>query len=410
MGAGPCDTTTCGKWRGEWLFSDHGKGALPVVIFWALAGFLCLVTLFILMQGFRSAVLSDGGRDVAALAVYKDQLVELDRDVAVGAISAVEAEGQRTEISRRLIAASKSIQADCPGATMIGTSKWFVLSVPLLAIALYWQIGNHTLADVPRADRMNAAQQVMDEIQAGKNVVPERIDMPAVIALVEKRVEEKPKEVTSWQFLASNYLNTGRFGDAAVALDRIIALEGPSAERYASLGEALVFENRGLMTATSVAAIREALKLDPKHPKARYYTALGLAQDGKREDARAAFTALLADSPANAPWRSAVESQIANLAPSAVAPEISDEQMQAGQDMAPEERMAMIRGMVDGLDAKLKANPQDVEGWLRVIRARTVLNENEKAVSALATARLTFAGKPDETKLIDALAQELNLK
>jgi cytochrome c-type biogenesis protein CcmH len=78
--------------------------------------------------------------------------------------------------------------------------------------------------------------------------------------------------------------------------------------------------------------------------------------------------------------------------------------------MQPEDRMAMIRSMVEGLDEKLKANPDDVAGWLRLIRARSVLQETDKAVAALATARNTFAANPDNLKLIDTLAQELNLK
>jgi cytochrome c-type biogenesis protein CcmH len=377
-----------------------------MVMFWVLAGVLCLVTVGLLLAGFRRAPEVADGRGEAALAIYKDQLVELEREAASGVISPAEADGQRTEISRRLLAASKEL--DRGGVRVASFPKWIALAVPVFAAAVYWQVGKPGLADVPRIDRIKVAQKAMDDIEAGKQ--PENIDMPAVIALIEKRVEDKPDEVASWQFLAGNYLSTQRYGDAANAIDRIIAISGPSAELYANLAEALVFENKGLLTARSVAAAKEALKLDAKHPKGRYYDALGMAQEGKRDDARSAFEALLKDSPANAPWRRAVETQIANLAPAGTAPKIDDEQMQAGADMSPEERMTMIRGMVDGLDEKLKTNPQDIEGWLRIIRARTVLNENDKALAALATARQTFAGKADETKLIDALAQELNLK
>jgi cytochrome c-type biogenesis protein CcmH len=377
-----------------------------MVMFWALASALCLATLGLLLAGFRGRSNVADDRGDAALAIYKDQLAELEREQASGVISTAEAEGQRTEISRRLLAASKELGGE--RVRTVAFPKWIAVVVPVVAAAIYWQVGRIGLADVPRVERLSAAQKVMDEIEAGKQ--PDNIDMPAVIALIEKRVEDKPDEVASWQFLAGNYLSEGRFGDAANAFERIISISGPSAELYANLAEALVFQNKGLLTTQSVAAAKEALKLDPKHPKARYYDALGAAQDGKREEARKSFEALLAESPANAPWRRAVETQIANLSPQGTAPKISDDQMQAGADMSPEERMTMIRGMVDGLDAKLKTNPQDIEGWLRVIRARTVLNENDKALAALATARQTFAGKADETKLIDALAQELNLK
>jgi cytochrome c-type biogenesis protein CcmH len=273
---------------------------------------------------------------------------------------------------------------------------------------VYWQIGNYKLPDVPRADRLNAAQRVMDEIQAGKQ--PDNIDMPAMLALIEKRVEDDPKEVASWHFLASNYLNAGRFTDAANAFDRIIAVTGPNAELYASMGEAMVFGNKGLLTEQSAAIFREALKLDPKDPKARYYDAMGLAQQGQKDAAKKAFEALLVDSPANAPWRRAVETQIAELSPNATAPQISDEQIKNAEGMSADDRTAMIRSMVEGLDAKLKDNPQDIEGWLRLVRARAVLNEPDKAVAALSTARQTFAGKDGETKLLNDLATELKLQ
>ena len=84
--------------------------------------------------------------------------------------------------------------------------------------------------------------------------------------------------------------------------------------------------------------------------------------------------------------------------------------MQNAEGMTPGERIAMIRGMVDGLDEKLKSNPQDIEGWLRLIRARTVLGDSEKASAALATARATFATNAADIKLIEDLAQELKLK
>jgi cytochrome c-type biogenesis protein CcmH len=98
------------------------------------------------------------------------------------------------------------------------------------------------------------------------------------------------------------------------------------------------------------------------------------------------------------------------MLPTSTAPQISTEQVQNGEAMKPEERTAMIRSMVDGLDEKLKANPEDIEGWLRLIQARTVLGEVDKAKSALAIARATFATNSVNMKLLDDLATELKLK
>jgi cytochrome c-type biogenesis protein CcmH len=362
--------------------------------FWIVAGGLCFATVLLLILAGRRRQPDATHRAEGALEIYKDQLAELDRETAAGAITPAEADAQRTEIGRRLLEASR----DKSGRNG-SQSRWplvAALLVPVLAAGLYVKIGSFGQEDVPRAARLAAAQS--------------NNDWEALVALVEQHLEKNPKDVEGWKLLAPNYLNMRRFGDAANAMQKLIELQGPTPDLYADMGEALVFQNQGLMTAQSVAAINAALKLDPKNPKGRYYSALALTQDGKREDARKAFESLLADSPTDAPWRKAVEGQIAQLAPGSAAPEISGEQMKDAGNMSAEDRNAMIRTMVDGLDQKLKDNPADIEGWLRLIRARTVLSETDKATAALATARLTFAGKAEETKLLNDLATELQLK
>jgi cytochrome c-type biogenesis protein CcmH len=365
-----------------------------MLMFWLLAGLLCLLTVAALLMIKPPTAQPHSGRGEATLAIYQDQLNELDRDVAAGALGTEEADAQRTEISRRLLAASREI------GTLSGVSSKFpkllVLVVPLLAAALYSQVGRLGLNDLPREQRLAAAETSND--------------WEALIARVEDQLVKNPKDIQGWKLLIPNYLNLGRYGDAAHAMTQVIALEGPSSDRLADLGEALVFENNGLVTSRSVAIIGEALKLNANNPKAQYYAALGMAQEGKTVEAKQLFQTVLAEAPVDAPYRSAVETQLAKLQPSASAPNISDQQVKAGQAMAPEDRMAMIRSMVDGLDEKLKSTPNDVEGWLRLIRARSVLGENDKALVALATARGVFASQPEPAKLLENLAQELKLK
>jgi cytochrome c-type biogenesis protein CcmH len=365
-----------------------------MLMFWLLAAVLCLATVYLLMAVKAPEGATQRGHSEGALAIYKDQLTELDRDVASGVVGAEEAEAQRIEISRRLLAAGREVTTAQTASRRF--PKLLVLVVPLLAFVLYYQVGNYTLPDVPRQQRLAAAETTND--------------WEALIARVEQQLEKNPGDVEGWQLLVPNYLSMGRYQDAVRAMGHIAEIKGPTAELYANMVEALVADNKGLMTAQSVAIAAEALKLDAKHPKALFYSALGLAQEGKTAEANAAYTALLALAPPDAPWRATVESEIAKLQPSAAAPKISEEQIQGAAGMTPEEQNAMIRGMVDGLDEKLKANPTDIEGWLRLIRARTVLKESEKAVAALATARTTFATKAEQLKALDELARELNLK
>jgi cytochrome c-type biogenesis protein CcmH len=389
---------------------SHGRirDAYVMEMFWVFAGVLSLVTVAGLLASGAAKTALPANRSEGALAIYKDQLTELERDVASGTLGADEAEAQRTEISRRLLAAARE-QERAPSNAR-GMSKFAVLAVPLLAGLIYWQIGQRAMPDSPRADRLAKAEEILAALKDNPNADATGLDWDATLAVVEDQQAKTPDNVQGWAFLATSYRNLGRYGDAATAMAEVIRISGPSAELYGDLGEALVFDNKGLMTDRSSAVIAEALKLDPKHPKARYYAALDLLQEGKTADAKAAFEGLLADAPANAPWRAAVQGQLAKLQPSATAPQLSAEQMQNGAAMSAEDRAAMIRTMVDGLDEKLKSNPQDIEGWLRLIRARTVLNDTDKAQAALATARTTFATNDSNKKLLDDLATELKLK
>ena len=379
-----------------------------MLMFWLLAGLLSLVTVAALLATDAAKSAQTANRSEGALAIYKDQLTELERDVASGTLGAEEAEAQRTEISRRLLAASKEQNGALPNSTVF--PKVAVLAVPLVAGLVYLQIGQHATGDVPRADRLAKAEKILANLKDNPDADASELDWDATLAVVEDQQVKTPDNVLGWKFLARSYLNLGRYGDAANAMAEVLRISGPSAELYADLGEALVFDNKGLMTDRSSSIVAEALKLDPKHPKARYYAALDLMQEGKAAEAKAAFESLLFSAPANAPWRAAVEGQLAKLQPSATAPQLSAEQMQNGAAMSTDDRTTMIRSMVDGLDEKLKANPQDIVGWLRLIRARTVLNDADKAQVALATARATFATNDSNKKLLDDLATELKLK
>jgi cytochrome c-type biogenesis protein CcmH len=379
-----------------------------MLMFWLPAAILCMLTTLALLATRTVATRETAARSEGALAIYKDQLAELEQDLVSGTVDREEADAQRTEISRRLLAASR--EDDATPSNGYRFPKSAVLAVPVLAALVYWQVGSHATPDLPRADRLAQAEKILATLRDNPNADASALDWDATLAVVEDQQAKTPDNVTGWTFLARSYQNLGRHADAANAMSEVIRISGPSALRYADLGEALVFANKGLMTDRSANIFAEALKLDPKNPKALYYTGLDLLQEGKPADAKQLFENLLTDAPADAPWRKAVEAQLAKLQPNATAPDISAQQVQEGQNMAPEERMAMIRTMVDGLDEKLKANPQDIEGWLRLIRARTVLGDASKAQTALATARATFATNSDNTKLLDELATELKLK
>ena len=92
------------------------------------------------------------------------------------------------------------------------------------------------------------------------------------------------------------------------------------------------------------------------------------------------------------------------------APALSQEQMAAAQNMNAADREAMIRSMVNGLEARLQSNGDDIEGWQRLIRARVVLGEMDKAKAAYGKARGHFGNKPDALATLEATAKELKIE
>ena len=341
----------------------------------------------------RAAALPD--RNAFDRAVFRDQLAELERDAARGMIGPAEADAARNEISRRLIAVS-GVE---PGKSGVArATPWAALAlaalVPLVALPLYLKSGSPQMPDVPLAQRMAQAEA------AG--------DFDALIVKVEQHLAKNPDDLEGWKVLAPNYSRAARWDDAAEAYRNILRLSPPDAATIAAYGESMVMANQGIVPATAHEQFRKALALDPKLPVARFYDALALKQEGKTEAAKQAFEAFLQDTPADAPWRQMLLAELQDM--SARPPALDAETMKNAAGMSADDQQAMIRTMVDGLEERLATAPDDLGGWLRLIRARGVLGETDKARAAYDRAKSQFAGNPDALAQIDALAKEMKIE
>ena len=325
-------------------------------------------------------------------AIYRDQLSELERDQSRGIIGEVEAGAARNEISRRLLQASTSKAPALTGTSAL--AKLAVLIVPLLAIPLYAKFGSPVLSDVPLQERLKGA--IVNQ------------DFAALVATVEAHLVEDPNDVKGWQVLAPAYKRQLRWTDAADAYFKILNLTPASAEAVADYAEMLVYANEGMVTADAQMAFGEALKLDPQNPRARYFDALAVKQEGKVDEAKKLFTDFLNDSPDDASWRPMVEAELHGME-GAKAPALSKEQMATGQSMSADDQASMIRGMIDGLEQKLGNDSHDLEGWLRLIRARSVSKDVEKARGSLKTALALFKSEPASLDALNGLAKEMGL-
>ncbi|WP_440638812.1 c-type cytochrome biogenesis protein CcmI [Bradyrhizobium sp. PUT101] len=343
----------------------------------------------------RSSGAQDQGSEVA---VYKDQLAEIERDLAAGLIPAPEAEAARVEISRRLLAAAASEPAMAPKSNLKWRRAAAVLALaglPLVAVGVYMPLGSPRLQDFPLAQR-----------ERGSGVAQ---SLESLVVQVEQHLEKNPTDGRGWNVLAPVLERLGRFDDAVRAYRNSLTYNGESAERRSDLGEAISAAAGGVVTAEAKAEFERAHALNADDPKANYFLGLAAEQDGRKGDAATIWRALLAKAPADAPWRALVQSSLARVGRGGTMPALSDETVAASKDMAEGDRNAMVRGMVDRLATRLKQNGDDVEGWLRLVRAYLVMGERDKAMGASADARQAVASDAERLRQLNDGLRTLGL-
>jgi cytochrome c-type biogenesis protein CcmH len=341
--------------------------------------------------------------DAADVAFYRAQIVEIDAEAARGMIDRDQAEAAKALAARRLLAAAPSeIAVGESTRTKRIAAVMAIVVIPALALGLYTRIGRPDLPDLPRATRF------------GNEVA--NMDIGAAVAKIEAHLAQHPEDGRAYELVAPVYLQTGRFDDAVHAREEAINILGDSAERRVRLAEALAYAADGVVTPEAEEQIRRALEIDPKHMEARYFLGLADAQRDDAEGARKIWSDMIAELPPNSPVVGAVKEKLALLdAPvegvpsgAAAAPDSSAAAAVAAQPR--DEQQKTIRAMVDRLARRLAAQGGGTEEWLRLIRAYKVLNEPDKAQTALADVQTALKGDAAALEQLGQLAQELGLK
>jgi cytochrome c-type biogenesis protein CcmH len=398
------------------------------MLFWIISALLTVFVAVLLLAPLMRASARATRYDEGEAAVYRDQLRELERDKAEGLISAEEADYARAEIGRRLLAIAGRDKAGEeangaetePGAAPAAVRRRYTLSqafillcLPVIGLAGYLEIGSPGTPDAPLEARIENPGD----------------DVDLLIAKVERHLATSPEDGNGWNVLAPVYFRIGRYDDAELAYRNAIRILGPDAGRMNGLGETLVVRNDGIVTEDARMAFQAALKLEPNNPRADFYLALALEQSGRRAEALAAFQDIAKASPPTAPWMPLVNQHIAansagvplanppastaaagNTPAKPAAPgNPSAEDIANAQTMSEADRGEMIRGMVASLDARLKDDPNNFEGWMRLVRSYALLKDKEKAEAALKEGLKTFPAAGSQGQQLIAMAKELGL-
>ena len=390
------------------------------MILWIVYAVVVAAVIGVLVRPMLSDRDDTASAEEADLAVYRDQLAEIEAERDRGQIEEAEAESARRELARRLIRRSddaqgtRGIAAKGTGtSTSVAIAYATALSIPLISLAIYLSLGSPSMPGMPQSARLQST--------------PGGGSINELVAKVEAQLRETPEDGRGWDAVAPVYLRLQRFDDAARAYAQAIRLQGETPRRLRGFAEATVQANNGIVVDLARKAYAQILQLEPKNPEARFWLAMADEQEGKFKEAEKGYKAVLENAPADAPWRAVVEARLKEIhtksggateapaaktaapASPAAAPGPTAEDVAAAQSLSKDQRQEFINQMVEGLATKLEANPDDFEGWLRLVRAYAVLGRKDDANRALADARKNIEKDNDKQARLDALADELDL-
>ncbi len=345
------------------------------------------------------------------IAVYKAQLEELSADQKNGLLSDNEAVLAKLEIERRLLKVADAMQSDkIVAETKI--SKLLLISISAVVLFLccwlYMTIGMVGMPDFPLKDQDHSISKLAEKKSTTSKATTE-------IIAIKAHLIDNPNDSKAWRALGQYNSMLRNKAGSAHAFQRWYELEPDNVEAAVMFSESLIMLSEGRVPPAALLVLKEAQKIQPNNPGIRYYLALEKYQSGRIATALADWKSLERDSPANAPWiptlnhwiRQAqrdlgmpVDAEPKNPA----APALSEEKRKAMMDMSPEEQADMIKSMVAQLQEKMDKNPENVEGWLQLAKAYSVLGQKQDAIKSLRQAE-KYA--PDDLK--DTIKKQLDI-
>ncbi len=307
--------------------------------------------------------------------------------------------------------ASPSKRGISPANIALGGAA--ILAVAAVGIALS---RSSDAADPPAENKAAAAPQ------AGT--------MDDAIASLQQEVRRDPDNAEKWFLLGMAYRDLERFEEAAHAFRRAMQLNPREAQYYTYLGEALLLQGGRPPPPEAEQLFRRALELHPGNAASRFYLATLKDSRGDHRTAIDELLALLREAPPGAPWEPQVRQAVVAIAAerridisgrlppprqpaastaTAPIPGPTREQLEAAKGIPPSQQDAMVRGMVDRLANRLRQNPRDADGWIRLMRSRMVLNDPNAARDALRSGLAAFRDDTATQQRLRTAAGELGV-
>ncbi|MDF1585378.1 c-type cytochrome biogenesis protein CcmI [Marinimicrococcus flavescens] len=341
-----------------------------------------------------------GSAEPSETAIYRQQLDELEQDLARGLIAPREAKAARVEIERRLLrAAGRGEQRLASSAGTRGVVIATAVLAPLAAAALYLPMGAPALPDRPFAARSEQNNQ--------------QLAIRQMVTRLEERLAREPGGLDDWLMLGRSRSVLGDMQGATDAYRRARALAPDDPRAAGGLAEALTFLAGGMVPREAAALFEEVARRAPGDPQAAFYLGMADAQAGDSEAGKERWRRALAALPASDPARDRLLNAIGGAGRQlgidvagvlATPPASAPAGPEALAGMSLEQQLEFVRSMVGRLEARLENEPDDAEGWSRLGQARWLLRQPEKARAAFDKA---LALAPRDVGILKAYAASL---
>ncbi len=394
--------------------------------FWLIAGGMAVAVALVLVRaGLQAGAAAPAA--AADMAVYRDQLAEIERDIARGLVGGDEGARMRTEVARRLLEADRGAAAAAgPARGGFAGAAVVILAVVTAGAASYLWLGAPGYPDLPIAARIAMADE-RRETRPSQAAAEAQVQVPAVtpdsefaplMDRLRATVAANPDSVEGLTLLARNEFALGNIAAARAAQERLIAAKGEAAtgDDHALLAQMMIAAAGGYVSPEAEAELERALAKDPQQPDARYFAGLMMAQVG-RFDLAVRLWAPLFDQVPDAPWMASLRAQMPEVAARAgVAFTLPDmpgptaAQMQAAQGMSDTDRQAMIAGMVQGLSDRLATDGGPPADWARLITSLGVLGRTAEARAIWTEAQGVFAADPGGLAAVNDAAAAAGLR
>jgi cytochrome c-type biogenesis protein CcmH len=240
-----------------------------VILFWVICAGLILIALaFVLPTAMQRAGESDreieDERKEANIAVYRDQLSELESDLRNGIVSDEQYAQDREEIERRLLedtATSQTTKTVMAPALLRNTAYLLGIGLPLIAVIFYLNVGSpKSITETPQVASAR-----------GQTAAPQERTQEQIAANVDKlaqRLQSNPNDAQGWTMLARSYNSMEKWSEAAGAYAKATEQSPNNADLWAEYAFATAMANDRSLEGKPMELINRALKVDPQNSKA----------------------------------------------------------------------------------------------------------------------------------------------